>query len=83
MRADRQIAKRMREMLTHDKVGVKDGFYSLLRGDVNRILRDYFDLQNDAKIDIEQGDSGDYIVSISATATRIKQFDTTADLKRF
>lgn len=83
MRADRQIAKRMREMLTHDKVGVKDGFYSLLKGDINRVLRDYFDLQDDAKIDIEQGDGGNYILSISANASRIKQFDTTADLKRF
>ncbi len=82
MRADRQIAKRMREMLTHDKVGVKDGFYSLLKGDVNRLLKDYFDLQGEARVEIEQGDSGSYVVCISADATRIKQFETTADLKR-
>lgn len=83
MRADRQIAKRMREMLTHDKVGVKDGFYSLLKGDINRLLGDYFDLIGEAKVDIEQGEGGNYVVSISVDAGRIKQFDTTADLKRF
>lgn len=83
MRADRQIAKRMREMLTQDKVGVKDGFATLLANDINRILKDYFDLKDDAAVNISQKENGLYGIEIDAVATRIKQFDTTADLKRF
>lgn len=83
MRADRQIAKRMREMLTQDKVGVKDGFATLLANDVNRLLKDYFDLKEDVKVNISQMENGMYGIEIDGIAARIKQFDTTADLKRF
>lgn len=83
MRADRQIAKRMREMLTQDKVGVKDGFATLLANDVNRLLKDYFDLKEDVKVNISQMENGMYGIEIEGIAARIKQFDTTADLKRF
>ncbi len=83
MRSDRAIANRMREMLTMDNVGVKDGFVRALSADVNRILRDYFDLDGEGVINIVQKESGKYEVSLRATAVRIKQFATTMDEKRF
>ena len=44
MREARDIAKRMREMLTMDKVGIKEGFSTALTNDLNRLLGDYFEL---------------------------------------
>ena len=44
MKRSRDIAKRMREMLTQDKVGIKEGFSVALTGDLNRLLGDYFEL---------------------------------------
>ncbi len=83
MKRDREIAKRMRDMLIHDKVGVKEGFSTALTGDLNRILNDYFDLTDAAEIDIVLMDSGEYRITVSASATRIKQFETTFDIKRY
>lgn len=83
MRRDREIASRMREMLTRDKVGVKEGFSTALSGDLNRLLGDYFELQEPVDIDIAFCENGEYKISVSACATRIKQFDTTLDVKRY
>ncbi len=83
MRVDRSIASRMRQMLTHDCVGVKDGFMHALAGDVRNLLRDYFDTDGEASITINQREDGEYDVRIEAKAIRIKQFDTTMDIKRF
>lgn len=83
MRADRTIANRMRDMLTMDNVGVKDGFMRALTSDVNRVLKDYFDTQGEAQVKVSQREDGKYEVSFSAVALRIKQFATTMDEKRF
>lgn len=83
MRQDRDIAKRMRDMLTHDKVGVKEGFSTALMGDLNRLLGDYFDLCDTAEVDVVLRENGEYGVTVTATASRIKQFETTLDIKRY
>ncbi len=83
MRQDRDIAKRMRDMLTHDKVGVKEGFSTALMGDLNRLLGDYFDLCDTAEVDVVLHDDGAYGITVTATASRIKQFETTLDIKRY
>ena len=58
MKASKQIASRMRDMLTQDKVGVKQGFSTALENDVNNVLRDYFALDGRAKIKVEQSEKG-------------------------
>ena len=83
MKYDRSIAERMREMLTRDKVCVKEGFLTALNNDLNRILCDYFELQSPAEINISLKESGEYEVNINACASRIKQFETTLDVKRY
>lgn len=83
MRSDRVIANRMREMLTMDNVGIKDGFMRALASDVNRVLRDYFEMDGEAQIKVTQTDGGKYEVDLRAVAARIKQFATTMDEKRF
>lgn len=83
MRIDRSIASRMREMLTQDCVGVKEGFMRALEGDLTNLLRDYFEVEGAPNVKILQTEDGKYTLSVDAKATRIKQFDTTMDLKRF
>lgn len=83
MKASREIATRMRQMLTQDKVGIKQGFSTALENDVNNVLRDYFALDGRAKIKVEQSEKGEYKIAIEAVATRIKQFETTLDMPRF
>jgi len=83
MKRARDIARRMREMLTQDKVGIKEGFSVALTGDLNRLLGDYFELTAPTDVDITQSEDGAYLVKICAEACRIKQFDTTLGVKRY
>lgn len=82
MKASREIAERMREMLQRDKMGIKEGFVTALNGDLNRTLNDYFDLNDKCKLTIDSDDNGGYTLSLTATANRIKSFESTADIKR-
>ena len=83
IRRDRDIAQRMRDMLTHDKVGIKEGFRAAFSGDINKALGDYFDVLDCADIDVVLLEDGNYKITIEAKASRIKQFDTTLDVKRY
>lgn len=83
MRATRDISKRMRDILTHDKVGIKDGFASAMTKDVQKVLGDYFELDSPVRVEVVQGADGRYAVTVSCTAYCIKQFDTTYDVKRY
>ncbi len=82
MRANKEIANRMRQMLTNDKIGIKEGFSTALENDVNNVLRDYFALDKVAKVKVEQDENGRYKITVEATATKVKQFQTTLDLQR-
>lgn len=83
MRVDREISKRMRDILTKDKVNIKEGFFTALSKDVERLCKDYFQTEGKINIEIEQGDDGKYEVKISFLASKIKQFETTYDIKRY
>lgn len=83
MRQDRNISLRLREMLTHDKVNIKEGFSTALNNDLNRLLCDYFDLKEPVSVTVTLLENGEYDLHISACASRIKQFETTLDIKRY
>ena len=83
MRQDRNISLRLREMLTHDKVNIKEGFSTALNNDLNRLLCDYFDLNEPVSVVVTLLENGEYDVRINACASRIKQFETTLDIKRY
>ena len=83
MRQDRDISLRLREMLTHDKVNIKEGFSTALNNDLNRLLCDYFDLKEPISISVTLRENGEYDIKIGACASRIKQFETTLDIKRY
>ncbi len=82
MRVSRDIANRMRDMLTHDKIGVKDGFCTALENDIGGLLSNYFQLADKVHIHIFQQDNGTYGIKIDTTASRIKQFESTLEIKR-
>lgn len=83
MRQDRNISLRLREMLTHDKVNIKEGFSTALNNDLNRLLCDYFDLSEPISLNISLKENGEYDLSLRASISRIKQFETTLDIKRY
>ncbi len=84
MRADREISKRMREMLTQDKIVIKDGFISAMKGDLGKVLDAYFALASPIGVSIERDENGDiFDVAITFTASDIRRFDTTMDIKRY
>ncbi len=77
MRANRQIATRVKDMLANDKVSYQQGFYTAFCGDVRRVLDDYFELEGKPNVKIELQDMGDFQLTICAKAVRVKQFETT------
>ena len=84
MRADREISKRMREMLTQDKTVIKDGFISAMKGDLGKLLDSYFALSSPVGVSIERGENdAGFNVAITFAASDIRRFDTTMDLKRY
>lgn len=83
MRASKDMASRMRQMLTQDRVGIREGFFVALNSDVKCMLSSYFQLEGSPSISIEQRDDGLYSVAIEASASRIKQFESTLDIKRY
>ena len=74
----------MREMLTQDKLCIREGFVTAMKGDLNRLLDGYFALSSPISVAIDrEQDGAAYTVNISFAASDIRQFDTTLDVKRF
>lgn len=83
MKADKEMVKRLRNMLTRDKTGIKEGFSIALNKELNHMLSDYFELEGECELQIEPNENGGYNLSLQTSARRIKQFETTADVRRF
>ena len=82
VRHSREMAERLRAMLTKDKMGVHEGFMSALGGDIARTLSDYFELTAAPVIGISTDDDGNFEITLHASACRIKPFCTTQDLPK-
>lgn len=82
MKVAKDISSRMKEMLLDNKIGVKSGFINVLNKDVNKLLNDYFQLNYDVRVDINQIENGDYLIEIKGVASKIKQFETTINQLR-
>lgn len=81
MKLAEEMADRLRGMLTRDKIGVKEGFMTALNNDLNRLLGDYFELEEECGLNIEQDTGGNYLLTLGARASKIKSFESTVDLK--
>ena len=82
LRASRLMAERLKEMLTRDKLGVKEGFVSSLCKDTARLLGDYFELESPPEVRISAGEEGGYEISVKALSSDVKRFETTADFPK-
>ena len=83
MRQDRNISVRLREMLTHDKINIREGFSTALNNDLTRLFGDQFELIELVNVVVTLMEDGAYDLKIHARASRIKQFEPTLDIKRF
>ena len=83
MRIDRDISARMRDILTRDKVDIKEGFSTAMTKDLQKTLGDYFELSSPVRAEVSQQSDGSYLVSVTCSAARIRRFDTTYDVKRY
>lgn len=83
-RTDRDISRRMREMLTGDKLFVSEGFMTAVKSELTRLLENYFCMSSPINVSIErEQDGAAFEVRVSFAATQLKKFDTTLDIKRF
>lgn len=80
MKPAREMAERMKNMLVRDKMGVGEGFSSALKGDIERLLQDYFELKS-SDVRVELDDNGFYKIKIEGNATAVKTFSSTADMQ--
>ena len=74
-----KVSARIRDMLTKDKLGFSDGFLAAFEQDESHLVDDYFELDGNLKIIVEQRDDGKYVVSVVGVASKLKLFDTTLE----
>ena len=84
MKQDRDISKRMRDMLTRDSIPIREGFVTAMKSDLEKLLPAYFELSSPISVCIDRAQDGDgYSVCVTFSASDINRFDTTLDIKRF
>ena len=65
---------RLQSVIENDRLSVGNGFNDLLINDLTKLLKDYFDFSNNIEVEITKS-KGEYIVSFSLIASRIKTFN--------
>jgi hypothetical protein len=81
MRFSTQVAERMKTMLVRDKMGVSDGFLQVFKGELTRLVGDYFKIDRPIDVKIDLLDNGKYEVEMDFSASATKGFSTTRDMK--
>lgn len=82
MKIKDKMSARIRDMLTKDKLAFDEGFMTAFRADIKHLIGDYFDLDGDLQISVEQRPDGKYVVSVMSVASKIKTFGTTFERNR-
>lgn len=73
MKADKNSIMRIEKMINSDRMKSADGFVDLLTGDIDRVLKDYFDYKGYPAVAVcKTGNS--FSVNINLTAERIRAF---------
>lgn len=75
MKVKRNSMIRMENLINGDRLKNSGGFIGLLTGDVDRVLKDYFDYKGYPKVEVVKN-GGNFTVSIMLTAERIRSFST-------
>ena len=66
---------RMENLINNDRLKNGGGFIGLLTGDIDRVLKDYFDYKGYPNVEVVKN-SGNFAVTISLSAERIKAFSS-------
>ncbi|MBO4251625.1 MAG: hypothetical protein J5911_03070 [Clostridia bacterium] len=73
MKVDKNSIIRIEKMINSDRLKSADGFVDLLTGDIDRVLKDYFDYKGYPAVAVSKNGSS-INISISLTAERIRAF---------
>lgn len=74
MKSGKRELFRAQALIENDRMCTGDNFIELLRSDLDKLLKDYFDFVDLPKVKIEK--NGDcYAVIVSIISTRIKAFE--------
>lgn len=83
MRRSLEISRRMRDMLTHDNVNLKEGFAAAMRGDLKKLADNYFVDTSPVDVCVDKLPEGNFRVNITFEASDVRRFDTTYDVNRY
>ncbi len=67
MKPSRASFDRLKKMLVDDKIGAGDGFLSIFKTEITRLVKDYFVLDGDVDIKIEIDDFGNNSIAVRQT----------------
>jgi len=74
MRKDKRELMRAQTLIENDRISAGDNFIELLKADVDKLLKDYFDFSDSVNVNINK--SGDnFKVDLSIMVKRIKAFE--------
>ncbi len=63
----------MENMINNDRMKSVDGFIDLLTGDIDRVLKDYFDYKGYPQVEVVKN-GGAFAVRVTVAAERIRAF---------
>ena len=73
MKVDKNSIIRMEKMINSDRMKSADGFVDLLTGDINKVLKDYFDYKGYPNVTVCKNGNL-FSININLTAERIRAF---------
>ena len=79
MKPSKGTFDRLKKMLISDKIGADDGFLSIFKTEITRLVKDYFVLDGEIDLKIDIDECGLYEVIISFDAEDTKRFSTAID----
>ena len=81
MKPSKGTFDRLKKMLISDKIGADDGFLSIFKTEITRLVKDYFVLDGEIDLKIDIDECGQYEVCVSFDAEDTKRFSTAIDKK--
>lgn len=73
MKANKSSIIRVENMINSDRIKHADGFVDLLTGDINKVLKDYFDYKGIPNVSVSKNGNS-FSLNITLTAERIRAF---------
>ena len=75
MKAKRNSVMRMENLINNDRMKNSEGFVDLLTGDIDRVLRDYFDYKEYPTVTVYKNGNA-FAVRVELTAEGVRAFSS-------